>query len=140
MNRSVGNTERLLDSTVAVTASFGDRGDKKLEDWPISTVGENTIHSKFNAAANAGLIAVIVSRGQVPPEKEVHTTNAKREEDRKSVHIQAVDTLAEAYDSLLITSQAVAAYKKKLCEEWKDQWAPMETPDEYVNAKSTNPD
>lgn len=145
--------EPLLDEGVAVTACLGEKSATP-GDWELMTsddiqpleqgkrqriteVSKSSLHEKLEAAAIAGLTAVIVCRGQVPASKEDHTTNAQREEDKKTVLVQSVDTLAEAYDSLLITSQAVAAYKETICADWDKQWAPMDTPKNYGNANSS---
>jgi len=92
-------------------------------------VGENTLDSKIRAARNADLTAVLICEKQFQKRKKTNKGQAD-----ESPLVQPVSTLADAYDSLLITSAAVAEHKKRICDEWDKAWDPQKTPQAYIDA------
>jgi hypothetical protein len=130
-SQGADNPGPLLDPGVAITACLG-QPSHMLERRSVQPVSSKTIVAKLNAALAAGLAAVLVADGQFSPSRERHTSQPDRK-DAPSLIIQTVSDLDQAYDSLLITSRAVAAYKAKIVKEWTDKWDEQPTPTEFTH-------
>jgi hypothetical protein len=127
MNQTDNVPGPLLDERIAITASLGQPAES-FEERPIKAVNERTLDAKFQAAAHAELVAVLVQVEQSPARNQ------------RSILIQPVATLGEAYDNLLVTSGAIRAYKKCVCDTWRDGdaagakgWIECPTPQEFID-------
>lgn len=118
-SQSEANPGPLLDPSVAVTACL----DEEVRDFGerlLKEVWDESIQPKFSVAFRAGLAAVLVADQQKP---EVDRYPWKPQDERGSfLWIQRVSNLDQAYENLLLTSQAVADYKQRFVDEWTHRW------------------
>ena len=124
----------LLDDNVAASACLTDTHHKNnhvLSDFLVGKVG----HVKTK-----------VERGAVPTElsgvvfSKSHEKDFEDRDRESSPILQFVLTLAEAYDSLLITSAADKESKGKVCAKWEEEWGPepYDTPEIYRSKSAKN--
>jgi hypothetical protein len=119
-----GAPRTLLDDGVAVSGTLGDiSAGTGFDQHKVGLVGYHD--KKIEAAQDAGLIAVLLAADS---DKKLFTPDQPGE--TKGILVQPVTTLDHAYDSLLITSQAVAEYKQRVVEHWDKLWYEKETPEE----------
>jgi hypothetical protein len=132
----------LLDAEVVITGTI-DR-TQHTPEFDLTSVGPVdplTIPDKLRAASDARLACVLIKSDQEYDKEEASKpVKAGANIKHTSILVQGVDNLAQAYDSLLITSKAVAAYKKQVCGEWAKLWDPQPTPDAYKNASKAEAD
>ena len=111
----------LLDDTAAISAMLGDLTDLGIGELKLEQVDKDSFENKLDAAGKCGLISVSCCKGQLPDAKVTHPcfTDLKGQRIKHEVLLSGVSTLADAYDSLLITSKAIAAYKREIVLDWK---------------------
>jgi hypothetical protein len=126
----------LLDPDVGITGTVEALAHPDFDRTPVGRVHVGTIPDKRDGAQDAKLSCLVLSSGHISDHLSPHRglrVNG-RELERKETHIQHVSNLAEAYDALLITSAAVAAYKEKVCKAWEKEWDPQPTPVTYPDS------
>jgi hypothetical protein len=123
----------FLDDTVAVSARLGGlAGSAGMMHWPTNQLIERvaSVQQKTDAARRARLSGVVFASANKPSNE---ANRANNDGGVPGPVVQYVDTLADAYDSLLITSRAVADYKQKIVKEWTDKWDERPTPEEFTH-------
>lgn len=112
----------------SVRADLPPATEKLKEAERINEVAAASLRAKFDAAARAGLTAVLVCKSQLPKNESERKITADL--NKHTTLIQPIETLDDAYFEL--TNKAMRDYAHKVVEEWP--WVEKDTPPEYKDA------
>jgi hypothetical protein len=127
--------EPILNPSAAITAMV-DGDDPDVGKRTLSPVHAPTIPDKFQAAAEVGLVEVLVADGQKPDQLPTYPV-LRPAGDASAVPVGSreltsarVGSVADALLELCTTNKCIRAYQKHVRDEFDKLWVQEETPRE----------